>query len=141
MTLIVEVLGQLDVQPGLQHALHQRAQQTIVAGQLDPWERARSTSASAQACIASSPTNETPRIGGMTDDPDIEIIEVAVVIGNDPLQPAASNRGPLDHAHLHTQPECHRKRAGAVGQRATDRLLCSALTALLSPSSVNVEAA
>jgi hypothetical protein len=117
------MVGHLHLEAGLQDLAHQRRQQPVVAGQLDPPLRARSTSSAAQSRIAgSSPTDGTLRpdeLGAGSDTPldktESEEDVVTVVILSGPRHP---DRGPSDHARLHTPSDSPRGGRGRCGSNA-----------------------
>ena len=88
---VTEMIGELDLEAGLQDLADHRRQQAVVAGELDTLARARATSCSAHSRIAgvSPATNGTLRAAGTNDISSEERREVMNMILPSPPPPAA----------------------------------------------------
>jgi hypothetical protein len=130
--LIAEMLGELDLQAGLQHLADQRRQQPVLAGQLHPL-----TAGSSDQLISPVPhgrlithqrddTRRSCRLGRRQR----RCCSPCRSHRSDPLQPATLSRGPSDHAgytkFLTVPRPRHRPRRGPIS--GPDHTQSSSLT-------------
>jgi len=88
--LIAEMLGQLHIQPSLQHLAYHRRQPTVVTGQLNPFRSgAGDELLSPLAHPPDSATTGTPRETGISPPPSSVLLEAIEVILSAPPLPAA----------------------------------------------------
>ena len=121
VALIAEMVGHLDVQPGLQHPAHQRGQQTVIPAEFDsllPGPSVQRLSPRPHGLIVAAHPLEARtrrrrhrRLGTRSSH------------NSDPFWPTTRDRGPPDHAGYTISRTLPRGRAGS---RPAPGLLCAA---------------